>query len=294
MAHARSAGETRALLEGATPAGQRIEAPFCPLVDTHAHLMDARFDDDLEAVLERAWQAGLRAIVCVGYDLASSRRAVALAEAHECLFATVGIHPNYAAQAGTDHLEEIASLATRRKVVAIGETGLDNYRAYSSPGVQEAYLAAHLDLASERRLPVVVHNRNATQRITEVLVAWATDAPARTAVLHCFSGDQSMLERCQAAGVYVSFAGPLTFKNAGWLPEAARLVASDRMVVETDAPYLAPVPVRGSRNEPAFLTHTARLLAELRGEPFATVAQTTSRNAARLFPEIGDRVGKVS
>ncbi|MBI4492666.1 MAG: TatD family hydrolase [Chloroflexi bacterium] len=254
------------------------------LIDTHAHLMDPRFEADLDQVLERAWEAGLRAIVCVGYDLDSSRRAVALAGAYAGVFAAVGIHPNYVAQAGPDDMRQIAALAEAPRVVGIGETGLDNYRAFSSPQLQEAYLLRHLELAAERQLPVVVHNREASARLGEVLAGWAQGAAGRGGVLHCFSGDRLMLERCVAASFYLSFAGPLTFKHVGWLAEAAREVPAERMVVETDAPYLAPVPVRGRRNEPAFVAHTARRLAELRGEPFHQVAEATSRNAMRLFP----------
>lgn len=268
-----------------------------PLVDTHCHLVDPRFEADLEAVLERAWHAGVRAVVCPGYDLRSSRRAVELAQRYERVFAAVGIHPNLAAEAAPDDMDRLAALARSDRVVAIGETGLDHYRAFTPPEVQERFLADHLALAAELRLPVIVHNRQATKRLTELLVDWAgreahpprraSEAPNPRGVLHCFSGDRSMLVRCQAAGYYISFAGPLTYKHPGWIAQAAREVSDARMVVETDAPYLAPAPMRGQRNEPAYVEYTARRLAELRGQPYEVVARATSRNAARLFPALG-------
>lgn len=257
-----------------------------PLIDTHAHLTDRRFHGDLEQVLERAWQAGLQAVVCVGYDLASSRQAVALAHSYPGVFATVGIHPNWAAQAGPADLAEIAALADSTKVVGIGETGLDYYRAFSPPQLQEEYLLRHLELAAEHGLPVVVHNREASARLTELLLAWTRDVAERTAVLHCFSGDRSMLERCAAAGLYISFAGTLTFPKAHRVVDAAGAVPAERMVVETDAPYLAPVPFRGRRNEPAFVVHTARRLAELRQAPYDAVAEAVRQNSLRLFPRL--------
>jgi TatD DNase family protein len=245
--------------------------------------MDPRFADDLEEVLERAWAAGLRAIVCPGYDLHSSEQAVELAAQHPRLFAAVGIHPNYAAQAGPGDMARIAELARSPDVVAIGETGLDNYHQFTPPEVQERFLHAHLELAVETDLPVVIHNRDANERITTLLETWQTGALGQKGVLHCFSGDRAMLERCQVAGFYVSFAGPLTYRRPGWLPEAAREVAADRVLVETDAPYLAPTPVRGRRNEPAHVVHTLRYLAAARGVTYEAVAELTSRNAARLF-----------
>lgn len=262
-----------------------------PLIDTHAHLMDPRFEGDLDAVLQRAWAAGLQAIVCVGYDLESSHQAVALAATHPGIFAVVGIHPNYVEQAGPDDMERIGELTEHPAVVGIGETGLDYYRTFSEPKLQEEYLLRHVELAARRQLPVVIHNRDASARLGELLDEWARGGAPLTGVLHCFSGDQSMLERCVAAGFFISFAGPLTFKNAGWLPQMAREVPGDRVVVETDAPYLAPVPVRGRRNEPAFVAHTARRLAELRGESLATVAETTTSNARHLFASLQEPRG---
>ncbi|MBA2446768.1 MAG: TatD family hydrolase [Chloroflexi bacterium] len=254
------------------------------LVDTHAHLMDSAFREDLAEVLERAAAADVGAIVCVGYDEDSSREAVHLAETYPQLVAAVGIHPNYAGQATAGAFDRLRQLATHARVVGIGETGLDNYRQHTPPRTQREWFERHLELGAELRLPVVVHNRQADEEVAEMLMHRASsDAPV-AGVLHCFSGDAAMLSAGLAAGFMVSFAGPLTFKNAGSLPELARRVPLDRLVVETDCPYLTPAPHRGQRNEPALVRWTAERLAQLRGMPFDQLARATTDNARRLFP----------
>jgi TatD DNase family protein len=252
-----------------------------PLIDTHAHIQDRRFAADREAVLSRALEVGLRAIVCVGYDLESSRAAVTLASQHEAVFAAVGIHPNDVGEANEADWEEIESLARQERVVGIGETGLDNYRDRTTPALQERWFQRHLDLAAELDKPVVVHNREANRRTVEMLSAWCGEG--RRAVMHCFAGDPATLERCLELETTISIAGPVTFGNAEALREVASLVPLDRLVVETDCPYLTPEPRRGRRNEPAYVEHTARFLAEMREEPFEQLAGQTSRNAAALF-----------
>ncbi|MCC6174357.1 MAG: TatD family hydrolase [Chloroflexi bacterium] len=255
------------------------------LVDTHAHLMDPAFADDLPAVLQRAADAGVAAMVCVGYDVASSEAAVALAEAHSQIVAVVGIHPNHAGEADPGAFQRIRELAGHPRVVGIGETGLDNYREHTARDVQRAAFAWHLDLAAERGLPVIVHNRDADAEVAPMLTVWARHRGA-TGVLHCFAGGADMLEAGLAAGFMVSFAGPITFKNAGALPERARRVPLDRLVVETDCPYLAPHPRRGQRNEPSLVRLTAAHLAELRGLPLVELELATTENARRLFPAL--------
>ncbi len=252
------------------------------LVDTHAHLMDAAFRDDLAAVLERAHAAGVTTIVCVGYDLASSQAAVALAHEHPGLYATVGVHPNYLAAAPPDWLEQVRALARAPRVVALGETGLDYYRTYTPQAMQRAGFAAQLALAAELGLPVVVHCRDAEADVLTAITAAPPVAGPR-GVLHCFSGSVATMQAAVAAGYYISFAGTLTFKNAAPLRAVARVVPGDRLLVETDAPYLSPVPYRGRRNEPAYVRWTATCLAEVRGESLAVCAARTTANAGRLF-----------
>lgn len=253
------------------------------LVDTHAHLMDKAFRDDLPDVLERAEAAGVTALVCVGYDERSSVEAVALAERYPQIVAAVGIHPNSAAAAGPGAFDHIRELARHPRVVGIGETGLDNYRKRTPPEMQRAWFARHLDLAAEVDLPVIVHNREADAEVGPMLKAWARETGGR-GVLHCFSGDAAMLEAGLEAGFMVSFAGPITYKNAAALPDRVRSMPLDRMVVETDCPYLPPHPHRGQRNEPSLIRLTATRVAELLDRPIEEIERVTTENARRLFP----------
>jgi len=260
------------------------------LVDTHAHLMDTAFAGDLPAVLERAEAAGVVAMVCVGYDEQSSVDAVALAEKYPQIVAAVGIHPNSAAAARPGAFKRIRQLARHPRVVGIGETGLDNYRKRTPPAVQREWFARHLDLAVELDLPVIVHNRQADAETGPMLLEWARKTGGR-GVLHCFSGDDAMLDAGLEAGFMISFAGPLTYKNAGELPLRAQRVPLDRVVVETDCPYLPPHPHRGQRNEPAHVRLTATRLAELLDLPLATIERATTSNAQRLFPILHNDAG---
>jgi TatD DNase family protein len=253
------------------------------LVDTHAHLMDTAFAKDLPAVLERAAAAGVVAMVCVGYDEQSSVAAVALAEQHSQIVAAVGIHPNSSGAARPGAFERIAQLARHPRVVGIGETGLDNYRKRTPPAVQRDWFRRHLDLAALLDLPVIVHNRDADADVGPMLVDWSRETGGR-GVLHCFSGDDAMLTAGLEAGFTVSFAGPITYKNAGDLPRRAQRVPLDRVVVETDCPYLPPHPHRGQRNEPAHVRLTAARLAELHHVSLETIEHATTGNARRLFP----------
>jgi len=253
------------------------------LVDTHAHLMDTAFANDLAAVLERAAAAGVVAMVCVGYDEQSSIAAVALAERYPNIVAAVGIHPNSSGTARPGAFERIEELATHPRVVGIGETGLDNYRKRTPPAVQRDWFKRHLDLAARLDLPVIVHNRDADAEVGPILLDWSRETGGR-GVLHCFSGGDAMLEAGLEAGFTVSFAGPVTYKNAGELPLRAQRVPLDRVVVETDCPYLPPHPHRGQRNEPAHVRLTAARLAELHGVPLEHIEKATTENARRLFP----------
>lgn len=265
------------------------------LIDTHAHLMDAAFDADRGALLERARAADVSALVVVGYDVPSSRAAVELATDLPNACATIGIHPNSAASAD---LHEIEALCNAPVVAAIGETGLDYYRNWTPHARQRESLAQHLALAERRALPVIVHNRDSDADVAEALERSAARRGAGSSVvpgvLHCFSSTSpEYLTRMLDAGYYVSFAGPLTFKSASALREMARRVPLERLLVETDCPYLAPVPHRGKRNEPAFVRETAACLASVRGLSLESLADQLWENSVRVFPILA-RVPAVS
>ena len=259
------------------------------LVDSHAHLMDGAFDADLDEVLDRARSAGVERIVCVGYDAQTSRAAVDLASRYPDMRAVIGIHPNDSATATKADFATVAKLAELPEVVGIGETGLDYYREKASPERQRQALEWHLRLAEDSHLPVVMHNREADADVATALEASAGRRPAGEppGALHCFSSaDPTFLARVLEAGYFVSFAGPLTFKNAGALVEQSARVPLDRVLVETDCPYLAPVPHRGHRNEPAYARATAERLAQIRGLDFDSLAQHIWSNSIRLFPAL--------
>lgn len=254
------------------------------LIDTHAHLDDARFADDLPAVLDRAAAAGVAGVLTVGIDLATSRAALALAAGHPGrLAAVVGIQPNHVAEAGPADFDEVARLAADPLAVAVGETGLDRYWDRAPLALQEESFARHLGLARRLGKPVVIHCRDAGPDVVRVLRAeFDRGGPVR-GVMHSFTGDAETARACLGLGLHLSFAGMLTYKTAADLREVARQVPPDRLLVETDSPYLAPVPVRGKRNEPAFVAHTAACLAGLVGMTPEHLAEQTTRNARELF-----------
>jgi TatD DNase family protein len=254
-------------------------------VDSHAHLDDERFAPDLQAVLDRARETGVRRIVTVGTGLASCQTAIGLARRNPgFVFASVGIDPHDAAGVDEAALARLEELARTPGVVAVGETGLD-YRYDRSPReVQRAVFESQVRMALRLNLPVVVHCREAYEDCLTILKAHA--GSGLRGVMHCFSADQPTAEALIGMGFFVSFAGPLTFGNAGNLREAARVLPTDRLLIETDCPYLAPQPVRGRRNEPAFVRHVAEALAALHGTTFEEIVETTCANAFRLFPGI--------
>jgi TatD DNase family protein len=254
------------------------------LVDTHCHLQAAAFDEDREVVVERALHA-LEWFVVIGDTVASSRAAVAMTRSG--VYAAVGIHPHHASDATPQALEDLRALAGYPCVAAIGEIGLDYYYEHAPRDQQRAALRAQLELARQLSMPVVLHCRDAREDIKAILKDWRGE-PAG-GVMHCFSGDAQFAERCLEWGFHISFAGNCTFPKATALREAARVVPMDRLLVETDSPYLAPQPVRGKRCEPAFVVHTAQLLAELKDLPLETFARQTTENAQRLFLPKGHR-----
>jgi TatD DNase family protein len=253
------------------------------LIDTHAHLDDEKFQADLPAVLDRARAAGLVRVVAVATTAPSSQACVDLAGKHALARATVGIQPNNVAQAARDDWDKVTALAGRPEVVALGETGLDRYWDYTPFAQQEDYFARHLALARQQKLAVVIHCRQAEADTVRMLRDdFDRHGPVR-AVMHSFTGDLATAQACLAMGLCISLAGMLTYKNAQDLRDVAAQVPLDRLLVETDAPYLAPVPVRGQRNEPAFVRHTALCLAQVKGVPLETIAEHTTRNARELF-----------
>jgi TatD DNase family protein len=253
------------------------------LIDTHAHLDDERFAGDLADVLQRAADAGVVRVVAVATTAPSSAACVALAAAHEMLAATVGIQPNNVAEAAPGDWDAVIALARRPGVVALGETGLDRYWDRAPFAQQEDYFARHLGLARAIGCGVVIHCRDAEADVLRMLRAdFDRHGPVR-GVMHSFTGSLDTARSCLDMGLYLSFAGMLTYKNARALRDVAAQVPPNRVLVETDCPYLAPVPVRGQRNEPAFVTHTAACLAQQMGMALDELARHTTRNARALF-----------
>ena len=251
------------------------------LFDTHAHLHFPEFADDLDAVLERARAAGVRRILTIGTDVPTSRAAAALAFREPDVWAAVGIHPHEAADADEAALTEIERLAGGPRVVAIGETGLDFFRNLAPREAQERALRSQLALARRTRKPVLIHCRDAHEETLSIL--GAADVSEHGGIMHCFSGDVGIARRCLDLGLLLSLAGPVTYPKPGALPEVAKFVPADRLVVETDCPFLPPQSYRGKRNEPAYLAITAARVAELRGEPLADLAARMSENARSLL-----------
>lgn len=253
------------------------------LIDTHCHLNHRDFAADRDVTLARARAAGVGALVVIGYDLPSSEAAVALAEAEPCLYAAVGVHPHDAASLDDRTVERLVELARSPKVVAIGEIGLDFYRDLSPRPAQEEAFVRQLSLARELKLPFIVHTRQSESEALDVLEA--VGPLGVPGVLHCFSAGPEIAARAFALGLLVGLGGVLTFKNARALQETAAALPLDRIVLETDCPYLAPHPHRGHRNEPAYVALVAAQLAALHGRSPAEIAVATTANARALFGE---------
>lgn len=250
------------------------------LVDTHAHLQWASFDRDREEVIRRAREVSVENIVNIGFDVEGSRKAIELAVKHTGVFATVGVHPHNASHLNQDALDVLKKLSENPKVVAIGEIGLDYYRNLSPRESQKKAFEAQISLAEELRLPVVIHDRNAHADILEILSRFKGKIKV---IMHCFSGSREMAEQCLEYGFYISFAGPVTFPNARRLHEAAGMMDVNKILLETDSPWLAPQEVRGKRNEPAFLPFIAKRMAELKGISMDKLAEATTKNAREAF-----------
>ncbi|MDF2636707.1 MAG: hydrolase, TatD family [Pelosinus sp.] len=250
------------------------------LFDSHAHIDDEKFDADREEVIQRAIENGVTGIINVGACMASSARSIALAEKYKSVYAAVGIHPHDAINALEADYEQLAQWATLDKVVAIGEIGLDYYYDFSPRDVQHSVFVRQLDVARQTDKPFIIHDRDAHGDLLDIL---KKEAKGLKGVLHCFSGSLEMAREVIKMGYYISIAGPVTFKNAAKLPEIVAKVPLERLLVETDCPYLTPQPYRGKRNEPAYVKLVAQQVADLRGMELTDLAKATSENVRSLF-----------
>ena len=252
------------------------------LIDSHAHLDGEKFADDRAAVVERAMASGVVKIITMGDSLESSARSVALTEEFESVYAAVGIHPEEAQPmtAATD--DRLAAWAAQEKVVAIGEIGLDYYweKDEEKRALQRAIFVRQLDLARQLRLPICIHDREAHGDMMKIL---KTEGRGLRGVLHCYSGSWEMAAELLKSDWYFGIDGPLTYKNAAKLPEIVQRLPAERILVETDSPYLSPMPFRGKRNEPAHVLYVAKKAAELRGESLEAFARATRENTRELY-----------
>lgn len=255
-------------------------------IDTHAHLYDERYDDDRAEMIARATEAGVTQIISMGDTMAASAQVIADAERYPALYAAVGVHPESACVLTDTERAQLLAWAKHPKVVAIGEIGLDYYweKDPKVRAVQRGLFVTQLGIARAAGLPVCIHDREAHGDTLAILQAEGRDLAG---VLHCYSGSLETARELWKLGYYIGIDGPLTFKNAGKLPAIVREAPQERLLIETDSPYLAPVPKRGKRNEPAYVTFVAAKIAELRGESVEEVAAYTTENARRLYPKLG-------
>jgi TatD DNase family protein len=263
----------------------RAFQPAAVLVDSHCHLEFPEFSGELDAVLDRAGAAGVTHVLTVSTRIARQQEVFTIAERFSNVYCSLGTHPHYAAEELEFDAEELIARAAHSKVVALGESGLDYHYTRSPPEAQERSFRNHIDAARGSALPLIIHSREADAAMMSIL----TEKRARgafSAVLHCYTGGMELAQRAIELGFYIGFTGILTFKSSGALRAIAKSLPADRVLVETDAPYLAPGPYRGKRNEPAYVIETAKVLAEVRGVAFAEVAQQTSENFFRLFGKI--------
>lgn len=250
-------------------------------IDTHAHLYDPAFDEDRGDVINRYREEGGQELICVAFDMDSVPRALELAEEYEFIYASVGIHPHDAESVPENYLELLAGWSRHPKVVAFGEMGLDYYRDLSPRDVQRKVFIEQLNLAKEMGKPIIIHDRDAHGDLLDILRREGVGEAG--GVMHCFSGSPEMARECINLGLYISLAGPVTFKNARKLKEVAVSVPLERLLIETDCPYLAPEPRRGKRNEPAYVKYVGEHIAALRGLTPEKFTEVTGANARRLF-----------
>ncbi len=249
--------------------------------DSHAHLDDRKFADDRDAVIEEILDSGVDFVMNAGSDMDSSMRSIVLAKRYPFIYAAVGVHPSDVRAMTEGDIDTLRSLAAEEKVMAIGEIGLDYHYDNIDKEAQKFWFDRQMQLAAELEMPVIIHDREAHGDCMEILKKY--DLTKTGGVLHCFSGSLEMAQQAIKMGMYISFAGPVTYKNSAKLKEIASVLPVDRMLIETDSPYLPPQPYRGQRNTPAYVGLVAQEIAQLRGMDTAEVAKITSDNAKRLF-----------
>jgi TatD DNase family protein len=249
------------------------------LIDSHAHLEMKEFDSDRQQVIERAKLAGVDFIVTVGTNLKLSRKALSLTRQYENIFATVGIHPHDVARIDNKTFDDLCELARDPKIVAYGEIGLDFFRNISPREKQIEMFGRQLEIARELALPVIIHDRDAHEQTLRMV----KDSSIRRGVFHCFSGDYDMARQCMDLGFYISVPGVVTFEKSKTLQDVVRKTPMNFLLLETDCPYLSPVPHRGQRNEPSFIVHTAKKVADIKGMPLEEVTQKAALNTKELF-----------
>ncbi len=251
------------------------------LFDTHAHLNDEQFKDDVQEVISRAQNEGVSHMVVVGFDRPTIEKAMELAESYQFIYACIGWHPVDAIDMTAEDLSWIEKLSAHPKVVALGEMGLDYHWDKSPKEVQKEVFRKQIQLAKKLKLPIVIHNREATADIMEILKQEGAEEVG--GIMHCFSGSPEVAKECIKMNFYISLGGPVTFKNAKKPKEVAAEVPLDRLLIETDCPYLAPHPFRGKRNEPGYVKLVAEQIAEIKGLTVGEVGEATTRNAKKLF-----------
>lgn len=252
------------------------------LIDSHAHLDDKKYDLDREYLIENLKENGVELVINIGADLRTSKNSVNLAKKYENIYAVVGVHPHSAKDVTDETLEEIRELASEEKVLAIGEIGLDYHYDYSPRDIQRKQFIAQIKLAKELDLPVVIHSREATQETFDIIKEEVEDGGLR-GVLHAFSGSPEIAREYIKLGFIISIGGPLTFKNARVVKEVAKEIPLEHMIIETDSPYLTPVPYRGKRNEPMFVKYVAEEIAKIKEIDVEEVIKVTNENTKRLF-----------
>ncbi len=250
------------------------------LIDSHAHLDDERFDLDREYIIENLQKNGIELVVNIGADIHSSKASVELAEKYKNIYAVVGVHPHEVKDMNENSLAEIEKLAKNKKVLAIGEIGLDYHYDNSPRDIQRKRFREQIHLAKKLNLPIVVHSREADADILQIL---KEESQELRAIIHCFSSDRAQLKEYLELGFYIAIGGPVTFKKTDELKEVVKVVPLDKLLLETDAPYLAPTPYRGKRNEPMFVKETAKLIAELRGITLEDLTLQTNKNTKKIF-----------
>jgi TatD DNase family protein len=251
------------------------------LFDTHAHLNDEQYNEDLQEVIERAQNEGVSHMVVVGFDRTTIQRAMELTDKYDFIYACIGWHPVDAIDMTDEDLRWIEELTAHPKVVALGEMGLDYHWDKSPKDIQKQVFRKQIKLAKKVKLPIVIHNREATADIIDILKE--EEAEEVGGIMHCFSGSPEVAKECVKMNFYISLGGPVTFKNAKKPKEVAAEIPLDKLLIETDCPYLAPHPYRGKRNEPSYVKLVAEQIAEIKGITFDEVAEVTSQNAKKIF-----------